>query len=57
MGLRRNYAALKLALMPLTPHPSPFFFPLLVAVSIAVSGCRFSLPFGDTILVQVRGNG
>ena len=23
-----------------------YFFPLLVAVSIAASGCRFSLPFG-----------
>jgi hypothetical protein len=36
---------------PITHHPSPFFFPLLVAVSIAASGCRFWLP----LLVAASG--
>jgi hypothetical protein len=33
----------------LSIHDSPLlsFFPLLVAVSIAASGCRFWLPFGE----------
>jgi hypothetical protein len=28
--------------------PATVFLPLLVAVSIAASGCRLSLPFGKT---------
>ncbi|MGO9416168.1 MAG: hypothetical protein ACLP51_13655 [Syntrophobacteraceae bacterium] len=39
-------------ILSLLPAPATVFLPLLIAVSIAASGCRFSSPFGEAKLLR-----